>query len=95
MLRRDLLYTAMTRSKKTLILCGQKTAFQKACASEVTYRQTLLLEKLTGIASALTIVTPTTPVHPIETHDNCQLTEDNWDKVDAMIGMDNITPYEM
>lgn len=46
MLRRNLLYTAITRSKTKLILCGEYTAFETAVESTGDVRKTLLHEKL-------------------------------------------------
>jgi len=46
MLRRNLLYTAITRSKTKLILCGEYTAFETAVESTGDLRKTLLHEKL-------------------------------------------------
>lgn len=46
MLRRNLLYTAVTRSKSKLILCGEPEAFEQAANSTGDLRKTLLVEKL-------------------------------------------------
>ncbi|MBB5324838.1 exodeoxyribonuclease V alpha subunit [Anoxybacillus tepidamans] len=47
MLRRNLLYTAVTRSKKFLVLCGEEEAFQMGVARyDDSVRQTTLAEKL-------------------------------------------------
>ena len=46
MLRRNLLYTAVTRSKSKLILCGEPDAFEQAANSTGDLRKTLLVEKL-------------------------------------------------
>ncbi|RSK27970.1 ATP-dependent RecD-like DNA helicase [Bacillus sp. HMF5848] len=47
MLRRNLIYTAITRSKKFLILCGEEEAFRRGIEFEDdTKRQTTLSEKL-------------------------------------------------
>lgn len=46
MLQRNLLYTAVTRSKQFLILCGQYEAFQVAAKQEGEQRQTHLRELL-------------------------------------------------
>jgi exodeoxyribonuclease V alpha subunit len=46
MLRRNLLYTAITRSKSKLILCGDYAAFEMAVESSGDIRKTLLHEKL-------------------------------------------------
>ncbi|MFX3624515.1 MAG: ATP-dependent RecD-like DNA helicase [Ectobacillus sp.] len=47
MLRRNLIYTAITRSKKFLILCGEKEAFQSGVSrTDDAVRQTTLYDKL-------------------------------------------------
>lgn len=47
MLRRNLIYTAITRSKKFLILCGEQEAFQSGISrTDDSVRQTTLREKL-------------------------------------------------
>jgi len=52
MLRRNLLYTAVTRSKQYLILCGEEEAFQLGVMrTDDGTRQTTLYDKLTAIIS--------------------------------------------
>lgn len=52
MLQRNLLYTAVTRSKQFLIMCGQYEAFQEAATHESEMRQTYLVDLLTeGVAA--------------------------------------------
>lgn len=46
MLRRDLLYTAITRSSELLILCGEPTAFEECVAKSSATRLTTLTERL-------------------------------------------------
>lgn len=46
MLRRNLLYTAITRSKSKLILCGEEAAFAFATENAGDLRKTILVEKL-------------------------------------------------
>ena len=48
MLERNLLYTAVTRSKKFLIMCGQYEAFQAAANRQSSRRQTCLKDLLQG-----------------------------------------------
>ena len=48
MLERNLLYTAVTRSKKFLIMCGQYEAFQEAANRQSARRQTCLKDLLQG-----------------------------------------------
>jgi exodeoxyribonuclease V alpha subunit len=50
MLRRNLIYTAVTRSKEFLILCGEEDAFKKGInRADDSLRKTTLKEKLTQI----------------------------------------------
>ena len=49
MLNRNLLYTAITRAKRLLILLGEPAAFQLAIKHEAADRQTTLLERLEKI----------------------------------------------
>src|SRR5699024_5431088 len=46
MLRRDLLYTAITRSSELLILCGENSAFQECVMKSSATRLTTLKERL-------------------------------------------------
>lgn len=48
MLRRDLLYTAITRSSELLILCGEVSAFQESVLKSSATRLTTLKERLLG-----------------------------------------------
>jgi exodeoxyribonuclease V alpha subunit len=85
MLRRNLLYTAITRSKQSLILCGEVEAFQLGVRREDDVkRKTTLIENLTTIYREGDSVETTTNV-PIE---------EELMNVDPMIGMENVTPYD-
>jgi exodeoxyribonuclease V alpha subunit len=88
MLRRNLLYTAITRSKQFLILCGEFDAFKLGVQREDDFmRKTTLSEKLSLIMG-----------------DSFSEREDREDdnaaraemlmKEDPMIGMEGITPYD-
>ncbi len=50
MLERNLLYTAITRAKQSLILLGEQQAFAQAVAREGANRQTYLIERFTEIS---------------------------------------------
>jgi exodeoxyribonuclease V alpha subunit len=52
MLRRNLLYTAITRGKKSLILCGEYEALEQGIQRLDDQRQTTLTEKLKGETSS-------------------------------------------
>ncbi|MFD1705498.1 ATP-dependent RecD-like DNA helicase [Siminovitchia sediminis] len=87
MLRRNLLYTAITRSKQFLILCGEESAFRMGIEREDDQqRQTTLKEKLTG------------ELEPKEEINNGLQEEMPYEQrlfmVDPMIGMENVSPYD-
>jgi exodeoxyribonuclease V alpha subunit len=85
MLRRNLLYTAITRSKQSLILCGEVEAFQLGVRREDDVkRKTTLIENLT------TIYRESESVEAIK---NVPIEEELMN-VDPMIGMENVTPYD-
>lgn len=82
MLRRNLLYTAITRSKQFLILCGEEEAFQIGIArNDDLIRKTALAERLSEEEEG-----PQTSDGP--------LTEETWMTADPMIGMDGVTPFD-
>lgn len=90
MLQRNLIYTAITRSKRFLIICGEEEAFRQGIirADEQT-RQTTLADKL------MTECNPLIERNlPAEEEQPSNLTyEEMLMSVDPMIGMDDITPY--
>ncbi|WP_203361656.1 ATP-dependent RecD-like DNA helicase [Bacillus sp. REN10] len=87
MLRRKLLYTAITRSKQFLILCGEEEAFRLGIERDDDHsRKTTLQEKLL------------TTLQPKSKNQNDQksllLTEETILAIDPMIGMENVSPYD-
>jgi len=85
MLRRNLLYTAVTRSKRFLILCGEEDALRIGVQrADEQARQTSLKERLNNQAS---------DVLQNDEVDEAILAEIPFWK-DANIGMDNISPYD-
>ncbi|CAM3942150.1 SF1B family DNA helicase RecD2 [Lederbergia lenta] len=88
MLRRNLLYTAITRSKQFLILCGEESAFRIGIEREDDQkRKTSLFEKLTA-------VTPAESVNEAESDMPTFLKEESMHLIDPMIGMENVSPYD-
>ncbi|WP_040036672.1 SF1B family DNA helicase RecD2 [Bacillus thermotolerans] len=88
MLRRNLLYTAITRSKQFLILCGEEEAFRIGVErNDDLVRKTALKEKL---HAELNVQTASKDVEdrPL------QLTEETIEVIDPMVGMENVTPYD-
>lgn len=100
MLRRNLIYTAITRSKQFLILCGEEEALRIGVvrADEQT-RQTTLTEKLKE--NNVLIEEPkesqstqkTTGEQRKEDFEQVLSYEEKMMSVDPMIGMEDITPY--
>ncbi|MBS4173643.1 ATP-dependent RecD-like DNA helicase [Bacillus sp. FJAT-49736] len=89
MLRRNLLYTAITRSKHFLILCGEEEAFRLGVEREDDgQRKTTLYEKLQLLKN----------VYPSQEYEKetmpVLLTEETILSIDPMIGMENVTPYD-
>lgn len=88
MLRRNLVYTAITRSKSSLIICGELEALEMAISkNEEEVRLTTLVEKLTEGISIKGKEMDDTVMEEISIYDGM-------DKIDPMIGMDGITPYD-
>lgn len=86
MLRRNLLYTAITRSKQFLILCGDEEALKMGIQrlDDQSRRSNLRLKLQDEIFEGETI----------EAVDESLTYEDYLMKVDPLIGMENITPYD-
>lgn len=88
MLRRNLLYTAITRSKQSLIICGEQDAFRLGIDREDDQlRKTSLCDKLKILSS----------IYDAELNDEktvYTITLDNIMEIDPMIGMENVTPYD-
>lgn len=85
MLRRNLLYTAITRAKNYLILCGDPQAFQIGIErNDDNLRFTTLIERLSPEAE---------PMEPVEGQ-TYGLTEDTLLSINPMIGMEGITPHQ-
>jgi exodeoxyribonuclease V alpha subunit len=87
MLQRNLIYTAITRSKQSLIICGEEDALRMGVArADEMQRQTTLCQKL---QESITIVT-----QPEEDLSNELSYEEKLMQVNPMVGMENVTPYD-
>ncbi|WP_433743345.1 SF1B family DNA helicase RecD2 [Falsibacillus pallidus] len=88
MLRRNLLYTAITRSKKFLILLGEEDAFRIGVEREDDQkRRTTLCRRLKAA--------DTEEVQSVDKSEEPQtLTEANIHQINPMIGMEDISPYD-
>jgi exodeoxyribonuclease V alpha subunit len=89
MLRRNLIYTAITRSKQFLILCGEEDALRMGVErADEQNRQTTLCQKLQE----------SIPVKTGDVSDENRAEMVSLEKmlmsVDPMIGMENVSPYD-
>lgn len=95
MLRRNLVYTAITRSKNSLILCGEEEALRMAVArADEQTRLTTLQDKLRNAIQSdnrnndsITDIVEDTSEHSLSY-------EEMMMNVDPLIGMENSTPYD-
>ncbi|AKP66428.1 ATP-dependent RecD-like DNA helicase [Companilactobacillus ginsenosidimutans] len=100
MLRRNLLYTAITRSKKLLIMVGDQSAFQQSIQDKSTARNTTLRERLNNVFNKTTgaknEITKNDEKQVEAVPDNDYLTLDKVmsNAINPMIGMENITPFD-
>ncbi|SFA94848.1 MULTISPECIES: ATP-dependent RecD-like DNA helicase [unclassified Bacillus (in: firmicutes)] len=91
MLRRNLIYTAITRSKQFLILCGEEDAFRMGVErADEQGRQTTLSIKL---KESLAIQPQTDQVNVIAEGKE-ESYQDIYKNADPMIGMENVSPYD-
>lgn len=89
MLRRNLIYTAITRSKQFLILCGEEEALRMGVErADEQLRQTTLAEKLRELLEH-----KTKPI-VFEDSDDHLTYEEMMMSIDPMIGMEDVTPYQ-
>lgn len=99
MLRRNLLYTAVTRSKSKLILCGEEEAFSFAAENTGDLRKTMLVEKLVRNQASdkkvFDVPKKKEASVPAEVADyTLTLKKVERLEIDPMIGMDGITPEQ-
>ena len=86
MLQRNLIYTAITRAKSKLILLGEKAAFDYAVKNTGTARKTYIIERFGDLQQAESNIH--NPVDKMKTPvENYVLTEENFQKIDPMIGI--------
>ena len=86
MLQRNLIYTAITRAKSKLILIGEKSAFAFAVQNTGTTRKTYLKERFEDFLNVEKVIH--TSVDNLETTvENYVLTEENFLKINPMIGI--------
>jgi exodeoxyribonuclease V alpha subunit len=89
MLQRNLIYTAITRSKQFLILCGEEDALRTGVRrADEQMRLTTLMEKLSGFTSIESAESA-----GIEEEQEAIPYEELVMNADPMIGMEGVTPY--
>jgi exodeoxyribonuclease V alpha subunit len=89
MLRRNLIYTAITRSKQSLILCGEVDAFRMGVErADEQSRLTTLRQKLQE-----TISLSQQKDDKAQINNDSESAEEELMQVNPMIGMENVTPY--
>jgi exodeoxyribonuclease V alpha subunit len=89
MLERNLLYTAITRAKQSLILLGESKSFQTAVARQGANRKTYLIERFgvvdNGGQTSETL--ETSAVERLDEPEDYVLTVENISGIDPMIGL--------
>ncbi|MFT4412745.1 ATP-dependent RecD-like DNA helicase [Fredinandcohnia humi] len=94
MLRRNLIYTAITRSKNFLILCGEEEAMRQGVQrGNDLQRQTTLCIKLQEQFGQESVPTEQTKVEYMQTTEEKSY-YDLLFQTDPNIGMENVTPYD-
>ncbi|WP_313891760.1 ATP-dependent RecD-like DNA helicase [Psychrobacillus sp.] len=96
MLRRNLLYTGITRAKNFLILCGDPEVFTFGVQrTDDLQRLTTLMDRLSNSLEQ-TEQQAEPDQQPIEevVVDTTYLTADNYHLIDPLVGMNGITPYQ-
>ncbi|SJZ79371.1 exodeoxyribonuclease V alpha subunit [Pilibacter termitis] len=96
MLQRNLLYTAITRAKKRLILLGEVEAFHIATENESAVRKTRLKERLAEFGFTICGENASEEKQKIELQAEHILTLEDIDEenISAMIGMEGISPFD-
>lgn len=101
MLRKDLLYTAITRASDSLILCGEEQAFLYSLSQDSNDRQTSLVQRFLGEETSLAYKETEPSLEKEkeldqESEASSVLTVDMIEnlKVSPMIGMEDISPYD-
>lgn len=98
MLRRNLLYTAVTRAKRLLIMVGDRSAFERSIKDQSSERQTTLKERIFTTFKIKVEETPdqteeeTTSQSPVSYRLTLDMIMNN--SINPMIGMEHITPQD-
>lgn len=97
MLKRNLLYTGITRAQKFLILCGEKGEFKAGIErADELKRQTTLQERLqafSGVEEVEAEVDAEVAQEAVQPVQDAVLSTATFLMIDPMVGMKDITPY--
>ena len=101
MLRRNLLYTAVTRAKSKLVMVGNRQAFERAIMDDSDQRQTQLPQRLQTVFDKQPSLSNAQSAHSSsqnseESANSYLLTLDliRANQIDPLIGMQNISPAD-
>lgn len=95
MLRKNLLYTGLTRAKNFLILCGEPDTFLKGIQNDSdVLRQTSLASRLLETSDEIAEKEQSADQEVTEKPTTFALTMDNFMQIPPMIGMDRIKPTD-
>lgn len=101
MLRRNLLYTAVTRAKSKLVMVGNRQAFERAIMDDSDQRQTQLPQRLQTVFDKQPSLSTAQSAHSLsqnseESANSYLLTLDliRANQIDPLIGMQNISPAD-
>lgn len=93
MLRKNLLYTGLTRAKDFLILCGEPDTFVRGIQNIADVsRRTTLVGRLTGEVETEEV--PSDETDYSTDNSEKRLTSENITTIDPMIGMESVTPQQ-
>jgi exodeoxyribonuclease V alpha subunit len=96
MLKKDIIYTAITRASQTLLLCGEQNAFMKSVSENTTERLTSLASRISASSKEENPVLEIKrkKIETPQSKADCVLTPSDveTDAVDPMIGMEGIKP---
>lgn len=94
MLKKNILYTAVTRASDYLILCGDVNAYQMAIQNNENHRKTSLKERLITLGDEEVEESVLVEEKYVESYRlTPKMVED--DSVPALIGMEGLSPYEL
>ncbi|WP_129044838.1 SF1B family DNA helicase RecD2 [Companilactobacillus metriopterae] len=93
MLKRNLLYTAVTRAKRLLVMVGNRSAFERAIVDQSARRNTALLDRIIEVFK-LSKKSKTQKETPEIKSTELTVEMVMSQSIDPMIGMEDITPYD-